>query len=464
MQCQGRTRLGRRCRNRSMEGELFCDVHMRVRHSENLAYLMPAITLIAFGYLLVFGLIYKSSIFSIFGLNFLEYAGIEDIAIQILRLGVIIFAALVALWLAYALILALIFSFVLIVRMIRNTDKSGLSFFTRIRLIGLSMLVLWFNMLIRFVSLLPSLQSRHGDRISSRRDNLTITIFKTRNEDGNLRPGQPVLNAREVFVEYLYLRSFGQHRMLMTTIVVFILSSALLLLSVNQASEFKHCFDETAVIDTDDDNVNSAIPYGSITPQSFCGFEGDNSRLLGFFMDIHEVTFTLDDGPVPLLHLATTSRFHVFYDGRNGKSLLIPKGSLAAQSHKPDEELKDSINKVEIQVAEINGRLDQSMQSILEIRTLIAATLKQNEIQSTRLSEIANKSTVSEEGVVVSHSCLQQPPIQIVAFELGSAAVDDPYLIDRLELLSQHLQEKPTQKIILAGFADKSGTSSLNNR
>ncbi len=143
----------------------------------------------------------------------------------------------------------------------------------------------------------------------------------------------------------------------------------------------------------------------------------------------------------------------------------MPKGSLGAQATAKDKDLDKGLSRIEKQVASLNGRIDQSMQSILEIRQLIAATLKQNEIQSSRLSEIATKSSaVSDNGVVVSHSCLQQPPIQIVAFDIGSASVDDPYLLDRLELLSQHLQEKPQEKIILAGFADKSGTSSFNNR
>ena len=111
MQCQGRTRLGRQCRNRALEGELFCDIHMRVRHNENLLYLLPALTVLGIGFLLIFGLIFKSSTFAVFDISFIEYAGIEDIVIQALRLGLILLATLFALWLIYALSLALVFAY-----------------------------------------------------------------------------------------------------------------------------------------------------------------------------------------------------------------------------------------------------------------------------------------------------------------------------------------------------------------
>ncbi|MBO6827852.1 MAG: OmpA family protein [Sneathiella sp.] len=459
MQCQGKTQLGRQCRNRALEGELFCDIHMRVQHSANLAYVAPLLLAGAGLYFFLFALILKTVTFSSFDLNYMEYAGLEDLILQTIRVGAFISLSLILLWLMYAVLLAFVFVGILSYRLFQNTKSGKLPPKNRLRIIGLGIAVFLTNFLIRIVSLIPALQSRHGDRISTHRDNLASAIYDIKSLSDEERAARPIRTAREIFADYIYFRSFGHHRFLLSTLLLCLLSAVLLISASRHAAEYKHCAED---------------PYFQMSDQEFTpktgfllnqGCEQARHAVAGYVMDIHPIATNLSGINARLLHLATTSRFHILYDGSLKESILVPKGSLFTAAAEDIKNLQGNVQTIEGSVAALSHKVDKSLSLVTEIKSLLRDSVALNQQQTNRLSEIANNTPAATPAPPhISETCLKQAPVQIVAFDLGSSKVEGIYLLKQLELLSRHLKKKPNLKIVLAGFADISGNTVFNNK
>ncbi|MBL4666511.1 MAG: hypothetical protein JKY04_03975, partial [Sneathiella sp.] len=351
MQCQGKTRTGNRCRNRSLDGELFCDVHMRVNHSHNLALVIPSIAGILFGYFFFFGLLFETLSLNVFNINYLQYAGLDDLFLNMVRFGTVVLILLLGLWLTYAVILCVVFTLVLIVQIIRSTLSQKLSFIDLLKSIGLSVGILMLNILRRAIYIIPSREGYRHNRIIVRRDNFTRALFEIRNSKGDYRPGRPFATARTVFQNYLYFNSMANHRLTVFSILLFLFSVGLLYHAIHKAEYARACSllnsikqSEVAVttplssaytisqpcrLDATYKSANSIKPDilgpKSEEPDTNNGF---HMGLMTDFFDFFPVTVETNEGPAELLHLRSTSRFDIFFNGLSGSPLIIPKGVL----------------------------------------------------------------------------------------------------------------------------------------
>jgi len=476
MQCQGKTRIGRRCRNRSLDGELFCDVHMRINHTQNLALLIPAGIGLTTAYFFFFGLFYKTAIFNIFGISYLQYAGLEDLILAMLQFGGLVSLILISLWLVYILLLTVFFSFAFIYRMFRSTGQSSLKPGRRLKVILLGLYVLLANILLRALYLIPSQKGRRGTKIKVSRDAFSRALLNLHNEDGNLRAGRPFQTARHTFQDFLSFKAMGNHRFVAFTLLLFILSSAMTYYATGRAEYARDCALANArpapiVAKTTPASayiINQPCQLASDQPSATP--KGQLARMLSGFFDYRPVTLNTKRIPVKLLHLATTSRFDLLFNGQNSKTLIIPKGIPGGVS--PDKKgpvLAPRLLKLEQKFVVLEERLRVSGKHWTELGTALKQTNRQlsglqRQQLITSVTAAASSKSENSRAKEIPAFCWQKIPDYIVSYDRGQTATTDAEVLDIIVRLAIRYGAEPDQNLVIAGYADPSGSKATNDR
>jgi outer membrane protein OmpA-like peptidoglycan-associated protein len=457
MQCQGKTRIGRRCRNRALDSELFCDIHMRVDHSQNLTLMLPLLMALASGYFFFFGLAFETAVFSVFHVNYLSYAGIEDLFLNMLKFGVTILSLVFILWLVFAIILALFYAIRLTYDLTKATLNKKIGVRDRFKIIGLGIAVFFTNLVLRTVSFIPALQYKQGDKVSTRRDNFSKSIFNIRNANGKLRPGRPILNARNYFSEYLYFRSLGHHRFLTLTAMIFFLSVIFTFISLEDARIAKACANEQQA--SENQQLSSEIPPNGYLLENDCSStsttldETNSISLISRLYGYRTVRMEGAETSLQLLHLSTTSRFHIFYDGQNKRPVLIPNNTVTLPQTGASEFVVSEISQLQQQMDRLTGLVLQSVSS----NNSILASLKQS--NPTELIAILDDRTWRSDEIL---ACEKTKPVLIVSFGFARSDLTMPKIKHKLTFLGELLKKNPASKILIRGFTDTKGNREFN--
>ncbi|MEH6405011.1 MAG: OmpA family protein [Sneathiella sp.] len=465
MQCRGKTRIGKRCRNRSVDGELFCDVHMRVNHSYNLSLLIPLLSGLLLCYFFFFGLFFNTVVFGVFDINYLKFAGIEDLFLNMLRFGGMIGLILIFLWCIYVIVVSVIFCVLLVIQMIRSTRKSELSFVERLKIIGLSLTIFTFNIAQLFVVLFPARNKALPKAVNTKRENFSKSLFNLKSKSGKSRAGKPILTARETFQDYLYFRSAGNHRFFMTILLLFGISIGITYHAGSQAERARDC---NLIQSENRTNGVAGLPTGSLIVNHPCNAQGGFERtgeqslsrtfisaLTGFF-NFTPVELQTASGKIPLLHLASTSRFDLFFNLESANSIVVPRNSTNNQA-----DLKSKEDRLEQKLNLLNSKITDNAKK----RYLLQLALKRTDETVAKMSTRDLKRRKSEDAPrndIFSSACWDQSPSHIISFNSSSRRITDASSIELISKIAKKYRDKAGKGLIIAGYADPSGPESYN--
>lgn len=479
MQCQGKTRTGLRCRNRSLDSELFCDVHMRVNHAHNLTLMVPILLCILVGYFFFFGLLFETAIFGVFGINYLKYAGIEDLFLNMLRFGGMVMLFIGLIWTAYAILISIIFVIVLTIRMFVSTGKSKLGFVDRLKIIGLSLSVFCLNLLLMLVVLFPKHNRKRTDKMLLKRENSIRSLFEIKGKTNKPKEGKPFVTANSVFQNFLYFKNAGNHRFFISILLLLIVSLGMTYHAGSKAEYARAC----SLMQSGHGSTEhkSLMPFPVFILEQPCLLSPTNEKVsvvsltdkfinsIAHFFDFSPVIVQAWDGQVTLLHLATTSRFDLFFNGRDGRAMALPKGALSliapekvsANTRQTTTQLEKQFSLLEQQMSDSNKRLfglgsdlKQANRKLTELSHSQQKTTRQT-TKKEQPSRLPSKKTASQ-------SCLRKSPIIFFEFALGSYVITDPEVLDQIVRLSAQFRRDDKNKLVISGYADPSGARDFN--
>ncbi|GEM_PF-1180662 len=483
MQCQGRTRTGLRCRNKALAGELFCDVHMRVNHGHNLTLLLPALLAILAAYFFFFSLLFNTLVFGVFDINYLAYAGLEDLFLNMLRFGGITLLLLLCLWLVYVLVLFVVFTVILLVHMIRATRIGGLSFGRRLKLIILSILVFLLNGLMMVVIRFPARNRWYVDAIGRRREAFARSLFDLKEQSGSGKMAKPIIASRQVFQDFLAFRNLGNHRFFASILLLLVISVWMTYHAGEEAEQAKAC--SLANHSAEQLSTQPSLPVSTFILRSACdtvasatatetpALTGTFLNSLTGFFKLKPISLQAADGQVTLLHLATTSRFDLFFNGQSGLSLAVPHGAFATKEHPEGTEeqtkgfadltsLRQQIQALEEKVSVSNQTLfglGKDIQSNREKLTSLNSKPVVIQMQGT-----APASRSPSRHASIPEHCWNKEPDFIIPFITSSYLVDNASVLDTLAKLAVRYRANPDLSIVITGYADPSGGYRLNQR
>lgn len=147
MQCEGITRAGRRCRNKALDDEIFCEIHLRVNRTYSLALLVPFLTILLLCYFFIFGLLFDTLVYGVFGLNYLKYAGLSDFFVSMFRTGGMLTVVVIKFGRLFRSIGGAV-SVILVVHMIIQTSHRHLRAGRRLKIVSLGLGIFVLNFYI----------------------------------------------------------------------------------------------------------------------------------------------------------------------------------------------------------------------------------------------------------------------------------------------------------------------------
>ncbi len=478
MQCQGRTRSGLRCRNRSLSGELFCDIHTRVNHSHNLALLIPLLLAILAGYFFFFGLLFNTAVFGVFDVNYLAFAGIEDLFLNMVRFGGTTLLLLCVLWVFYIITLFLVFVGILLIHMIRATRLGSLTLGQRLKLISLSMLVFILNCLMMVVIRFPARNRWHLNTLGRKREQFARSLFDLKETSGPVQQTKPILTSKEVFQDFLSFRNIGNHRFFISTLLLVLISVWMTYHAGGEAQIARAC-----ALHTGESAAHSSgaepLPVPALILEQSCqqnGSETDEttSSLTGLFVsglmnfyDFTPVTLQAADGEVKLLHLATTSRFDLFFNGASGRSLAVPRGAFSPNREPGFEEsISRSVQAIEQQIKTLEDKVSASNQTLFGVSKDLQSTQEKLVILNQKPVAIhtSQKPSVPQPGATIPEHCWKKDPDYIIPYITSAYHIDNASILDALAKLSARYRSEPDTSAVITGYADPSGGYRLNQR
>jgi len=482
MQCQGRTRSGLRCRNKAISGELFCDVHMRVNHSHNLTLLIPLLIGVFSAYFFFFGLLFNTVVFGVFDINYLSFAGMEDLFLNMLRFGAITTLFIFVIWSLYVILLILVFAIILLVQMIRSTSGGRLTIVQRLKVIGLSFVVFCFNIVMMLVIRFPARNRWHLTAMAKRRENFARSLFDLKAKSAPIKNSKPVLSARETFKNFLTFRNLANHRFFATILLLFMTSLAITYHAGSEAEYARAC----SLLHHQDTKENSLSPFPvpALLLDEPCDLVKNtgnpeatdkNTSKIGLtetfiisltrFFDFTPVALQALDGQINLLHLSSTSRFDLFFNGRSGKSLAIPRGGLLPFVGENDKsDIKPSVQMIERQIHSLQKKVQTSNTSLFNLKKELkrnTAKLDQIDRNSLKTAKVISSKTRRKNGEIPQH-CWRRAPDYIIPFITSSASVENAGFLDQLARLSIHYRKNQDLSVVITGFTDTTGPIGLN--
>ncbi|OUR78321.1 hypothetical protein A9Q83_08085 [Alphaproteobacteria bacterium 46_93_T64] len=443
--------------------------------------MVPFLLCVLGGYFFFFGLLFETLLLDVFDINYLQYAGLEDLFLNMIRFGAIVSLFVGMLWISYALILCVVFSCLLICQMVRSTRDENLNFISRVKIIGLSISVLFLNIMLRVIYFIPSIEGRRGKRIVVSQENFTRVLFNLRSKRGKLQAGRPFLTARHVFQNFLYFRTMGNHRLVIFSLLIFVLSFGLTYFATEKAEYARACalLSTGTVLET-----SSPAAYSLAEPCRFdteggavqtAARESRTSNTLKNLFGIIPVVLKTNDGPVQLLHLRTTSRFDLFFDGRNNRSLVIPKGILVAGT---DTEKVSSMlptltrlekkftvfdDKLETSLRNISGFKDQLKETNSRISLLkTSQQLDMLRLQSKSIHEKAKQAVTTS--LQIPKECWKKEPDYIVSYKSGEYTLMNAEVLDQIVRLSIEYRSHIPSNLVITGYADNPGSKQINQK
>ncbi|WP_169545051.1 OmpA family protein [Sneathiella aquimaris] len=483
MQCQGRTRTGYRCRNRSLNGELFCDIHMRVNHSHNLTLLIPLLLSALAGYFFFFGLVFNTAIFSIFDINYLTFAGIEDLFLNMLRFGGLTTLSLIILWVGYCTLLFVLFSLLLVYQMIKATMSDALSVTERLKLIGLSIAVFFLNSLVMLVVRFPARNRWHLNSMSERREAFARSLFNLKDKSKPIEIARPVKASRTLFQQFLIFRNLGNHRFFATLVVLFLVTAWT---TYNAGSEALYARACALSLSADPSSRQSSpFPFPALILEEDCRMADGNASsvppektdvsltrqfITGLTRVFHYTPVTLKaiDGQIRLLHLASTARFDLFFNGESGRSLAVPRGALQPlYSDQKNQRPTQSVAIMERNIQRLERQIDQSNKALFGLDQIMKKTSQEIKILSLQRDTLPghqNDLSISQKNSSIPQHCWETKPEFVIPFVSGSYNVENAGLVESLSRLVSRYKTDREKSLIVTGYADPSGGLALNLR
>ncbi|MBO0334623.1 OmpA family protein [Sneathiella sp. CAU 1612] len=503
MQCEGVTRAGQRCRNKALDDEIFCEVHLRVNRTYNLALLVPFLTTLMLCYFFLFGLFFETLHYGVFDLQYLKYAGLDDFFISALRIGGVLTVIVLKSWAIYTAILAVIFGVWLVVRITMITSHKHLKPVRRLKIIGLSLGIFVLNVLHMFVFLLPKRNRRQPSQILIGREHLALSLQRHRSGGRSATSPDGTEVARNIYRRFLAVCTFNNHRFFVTVLVLMLASTGSIIYAGHQARELREC-----IIMVADKKIVSATPE---TPRLYPGLNMSNichgdladlpedvdvsskfrKTLAGFFsFPVVHLNQGVDSEPV--LYLGSTSRFELFFNGSTRLPFAVPienLGPLFAGENREDNSqlttLDDRIGTIE-KLAQENTETIATLAKTTRQRAeadTVSLKLKLDTLERSAAKSAAVLDTLEEGLGRISYAlnaaehdhskrivatipdyCWDQSPQMIVTFGVGSTQITSKEPISLIRKLASDYREAGSHFIVISGHSDPSGSSFDNYR
>lgn len=503
MQCEGVTRAGRRCRNKALDDEIFCEVHLRVNRTYNLALLVPFLTTLVLCYFFVFGLFFETLHYGVFDLQYLKYAGLDDIFISALRIGGVLTVIVLKAWFFYTIFLAVIFGVWLLIRITMITSRKHLKPVRRLKIIGLSLGIFMLNVLHMFVFLLPKRNRRQPSQILIGREHLALSLHRHRNALHPATSPDGVDTARSIYRRFLAVCTFNNHRFFVTVLLLMLASTGSIIYAGHEARDLRECIimvadrkivpaaQETAKLypalnmSNICDNDLSDLPEDVDVPTKF------HKTLSGFF-SFPVVRLNQQENSEPVLYLGSTSRFELFFNGSTRLPFAVPVENLGPLYGGENNEDNARLTTLESKIGTIEKLARENTDNIATLakstRQRAQADTASLKLKLDTLERSAAKSAAAldslEEGLgrvsyalnAVEHDhskriiatipdyCWKLSPQMIVTFGVGSTEISGKEPISLIRKLASDYKEDGSHFIVISGHSDPSGSSFDNYR
>lgn len=498
MQCEGITRAGRRCRNRALGDEIFCEIHLRVNRTYNLALLAPFLTILLLCYFFVFGLTFDTLVYGVFELNYLQYAGLSDFFISMFRTGGMLTVVVVKIWFSFSVLLAVLFSAVLLIHMIIQTSHRHLNPVRRLKIIGLSLGIFVLNFLHMFVFILPERNRKEPSHILIGREHLARSLKHKKQEATRPHQTKSRATAFKYYQLFLNFCSFRNHKFSATIFLLVLISVLSLYHASVRARDARVCLID-AIKNKQAPLLAPATLYPGLNMANLCNTSRETqrddinillsfARTLGEFFTFPVVQFDIPSKDKPLIYLGSTERFELFFNGETRLPFVVPAQSLPrlfspsrATSITKNSDfavLKKSVHENSTNLVSLSKRIsanptpgDLSLQKkiarIEEHANRSRKKLRQLELGLDKISySLFNIESNSNKRSVASipAECWNRKPHLILSFDVGAAKIKSVTSVEKIERLALIFSKSEHQLILISGFADPSGSYFENAR
>ncbi|MFC4270692.1 OmpA family protein [Sneathiella chungangensis] len=504
MQCEGITRAGERCRNKALDDEIFCEVHLRVNRTYNLALLVPFLTTLLLCYFFLFGLFFETLHYGIFDLHYLKYAGLSDFFISMLRNGGVLTIVVLKAWIFYTAILAVIFGLWLIVKVVMVTSHKHLKPVRRMKIMGLSLGIFILNVLHMFVVLLPKRNRKNPSQILIGREHLALSLHRHRRALGEGSGPDPADIARDIYRRFLAVCTFNNHRFFVTILVLVVASTGSILYAGYDARKMRECIIMVAdrkILPAAADP--SATLYPALNMSNLCQSDladlpddvdvsSKFRRSLTSFFRFPVVNLKQGEAAAPVLYLGSTARFELFFNGSTRLPFAVPVQNLGPLFDQGNDEEDsrfaaiegkiDSIEKLARENNETIATLGKSMQQREETDTAnlklkleaLERSAAKSEAALDNLEEGLGRVSYALNEVELDHTkrivatipdyCWDLSPHMVVTFKTGSTRVTGADTQDLIRQLATRYAGGGSRFIVISGHSDPSGSSFDNYR
>lgn len=519
MQCEGITRAGRRCRNKALPDEIFCEIHLRVNRTYNLALLIPLATLLLLSYFFLFGIYFDTLHYGIFDLQYLKYAGLSDFFIGMLRNGGMLTAVVLKSWAVYTFVVAVVMGVWLLARVIHVTSGKHLKPVIRLRMIGLSIGIFTLNLLHMFIFMIPERNRKYPARILIGREHLAVSLDRHRKTLADSSAPDPGEIAATLYRRFLAVSTFRNHRFAVTILLLAATSTISVFYAGYDARKMRQCVimlaegrlvPAAAAVKSDTLypalNLSRLCRGGSDMPETDVSIISKFRHTLLNFFTFPVVLLKQGEEAKPVLYLGATSRFELFFNGATRLPFAVPTEHLGPIYDPPTPGDAPA-------VAALGTRIDHIESLALESQRSLAESLSLSRENSARLDALASAAaarpepdlsavnrklaqlerTASEaeaaidglqEGVNrISHAlselehhntariaasvpegCWDIEPHLVVTFNVGSTRVSGAETQTLIRRLAEHFKDRERHFIVISGHSDPSGSTFENYR
>ncbi|MZR30864.1 OmpA family protein [Sneathiella litorea] len=503
MQCEGITRAGRRCRNKALDDEIFCEVHLRVNRTYNLALLVPFLTTLVLCYFFLFGLFFETLHYGVFDLQYLKYAGLEDFFISALRNGGMLIVIVLKVWIFYTIILAVLFGVWLLVKITMTTSHKHMKPRQRLKIISLSLGIFVLNVLHMFVFLLPKRNRKNPSQILIGREHLALSLHRHKKTLSPAVGPDPAEIARNIYQRFLAISTFNNHRFSVTILMLGFASTGSILYAGHEARDLRKC-----IIMVADKKI---VPAAQETPKLFPGLNISNlchsdlaelqedvnvpekfRKSLSSFFNFPVVQLKKGDNSETLLYLGSTSRYELFFNGSTRLPFAVPLENLGPLYSEEHTEKDGQLSGLENRIGTIENLARENNENISALNTSTKqreelntdslnqklSVLERNAARSkaalTKLEEGLNRVSFALTKVEFDYTnqvtaripdyCWDLSPQMIVTFGVGSTHITGKESVSLISKLASDYREAGSQLIVISGHSDPSGSKFDNYR
>ncbi|MEP4190673.1 MAG: OmpA family protein, partial [Sneathiella sp.] len=308
------------------------------------------------------------------------------------------------------------------------------------------------------------------------------SLFDIKGKSEPVQQTKPIATSKEVFQDFLSFRNIGNHRFFISTFLLVLISVWMTYHAGSEAQRARHCAlqtrGQTASLPTAD-----PLPVLALILERDClqtevgaGPDVDTKSLTALFIrglldfyDFTPVTLQADDGEVKLLHLATTSRYDLFFNGASGRSLAVPRGAFSPNNNPGfQESVSQSVQALEQQIKELEDKVATSNQTLFGVSKDLQSTqdklvtLNQKPVVI-HTSGMATSTPPLPDTPIPEH-CWKQEPDYIIPYITSAYHIDNASILDALAKLSSRYKSEHGKSVVITGYADPSGGYRLNQR